>query len=71
MKDFEIRFCIKNLFRETPKEVAQLQTYIKATAAFSSLGTWSGFGLVHAAVIAGIGLVIDILLHCVSLHEKK
>lgn len=71
MKDFEVKFSLKNLFRDTPKEVASLQTYIKVSAFFTAGSTWASFGLWPAVIIAGVGFIIDLALHCVHLEEKK
>ena len=71
MKDFEIKFSLKNLFRETQKEVAQVQTMIKSSAMIGGISTYFGSGPEVAVIVGAVGFAIDFILHCVYLEEKK
>jgi hypothetical protein len=71
MKDFTIKFSWKNLFKDVPEPVAKLQLYIKGSSFISGLAAFPLFGIYGAAVAAGVGFALDILMHFISLEEKK
>lgn len=70
MEDYKIRFSLVNLFFQTQKEVARVQTMFKGLSMAAVSTTWYNTDPRHALYVAGIGFAIDLFLACIWLEKK-
>lgn len=71
MKKYKAHFSIWQLNEQTPAPVAKLQTIAKGFTGTLTGMVWYTTDLNFAMTVACGGFVIDLLLQCVWLEERK
>lgn len=71
MKKYKVYWSLWNLFSNTQAEVVKLQQIVSGIAAAVTSSTWYATDAKHALYVALGFAVLDKIIACIYLEEKK